>query len=224
MPSGFELYKNIHKGQRFEMFRISDLAGQAEPEDPESLTRLSARIAAFRDELRNHAHTEETYVHPILAQRVPGGARKLEQDHTVMHRQLDDLVAMTETMMSNKSIPSTEGKALFQELYLAWNRFVAFYLEHIDYEEEQAQPELWRLCSDEEVKGIFGHIIGSEAPEMLAFDLGIMLPAVSRGERVEMVRALDNAPPEMMKMFSGISQKVLSPEDYEDLRSRGGLP
>jgi hypothetical protein len=186
------------------------------------LPGLLARIVAFRDELHNHAHTEETYVHPILAQRVPGGARKLEQDHAEMHRQLDDVVAMAETMST--SVPSTESKAMYQELYLAWNRFVAFYLQHIDFEEEQAQPELWRLCSDDEVRGIFGRIIGSEAPEMLAFDLGIMLPAVGRGERVEMVKALGNAPPEMLKMFSDISQRVLSPEDHQDLKIKGNLP
>jgi iron-sulfur cluster repair protein YtfE (RIC family) len=179
MPSNFELYKNIHKGQRFEMFRISELAGQAEPEDPGCLPVLSARMKAFRDELRNHAHTEEVHIHPILAQRVPGGSRKLEQDHAVMHHQIDDIVAMVE-MMQESFVAITEKKAVFQELYLAWNRFVAFYLEHIDYEEEQAQPELWRLYSDEEVKAIFDRIIRSEAPEMLALDLGIMLPAITR--------------------------------------------
>jgi iron-sulfur cluster repair protein YtfE (RIC family) len=184
MPSSFELYKNIHKGQRLEMFRISESAGRAEQNDPEGLARLSSRIAALRNEMRNHARIEETYVHPILAQRVPGGSRKLEQDHVVMHRQLDDMVAMAEMMIQGSS-PPTESKALFHELYLAWNRYVAFYLEHIDVEEEQAQAELWRLCSDEELKGIFDRIIGSEAPDVLAFDLGLMLPAMGRGDRVD---------------------------------------
>lgn len=223
MSSNFELYKLIHKGQRSEMFRISELAGQAEPEDPGCLPVLHSRIKAFRDELRNHAHMEETHVHPLLAQRVPGGAQKIELDHVVMHRQIDDLVAMVE-MMQDTSVTLTEKKAVFQELYLAWNRFVAFYLVHIDYEEEQAQPELWRFCSDEEVKAIFYRIIGSEAPEMLAFDLGIMLPAVSPGERVELARSLANAPPELREMFSETSQRVLSPEDHQELRVKAGLP
>jgi hypothetical protein len=223
MSANFELYKVIHKGQRSEMFRISELAGQAEPEDPGCLPVLSARMKAFRDELRNHAHMEETYVHPLLAQRVPGGAQRIELDHVAMHRQMDDLVSMVE-MMQDTSVTLTEKKAVFQELYLAWNRFVVFYLMHIDYEEEQAQPELWRLCSDEEVRAIFFRIIGSEAPQMLAFDLGIMLPAVSRGERVELARSIAGAPPDLVKMFGEISQRVLSPEDHQELRVKGGLP
>jgi iron-sulfur cluster repair protein YtfE (RIC family) len=109
MSSTFELYKNIHKGQRLEMFRIAELAGRAEPEDPASLPGLLARITAFRDELHNHAHMEETYVHPFLAQRVPGGARGLEQDHAEMHRQLDDIVAMAE-MMVNSPLPVEETR------------------------------------------------------------------------------------------------------------------
>lgn len=63
MPSTFDLYKNIHKGQRLEMFRISELAGQAEPESPEGLSGLIARMGAFRDELRNHARMEEVHIH-----------------------------------------------------------------------------------------------------------------------------------------------------------------
>ena len=131
MPSNFELYKNIHKGQRREMFRISEMAGLAGPEDPEDVKRLNARIASFRDEMHNHAHMEEVHIHPLLGQRVPGGTRKLEEDHVVMHRQLDEILAMADTMLGS-SVPPTESKAMFQELYLAWNRFVAFYLQHIE--------------------------------------------------------------------------------------------
>ena len=223
MPSNFELYKNIHKGQRREMFRISEMAGLAGPEDPEDVKRLNARIASFRDEMHNHAHMEEVHIHPLLGQRVPGGTRKLEEDHVVMHRQLDEILAMADTMLGS-SVPPTESKAMFQELYLAWNRFVAFYLQHIDTEEERAQTELWKLCSEEEVRGIFGRILASEPREMLAIDAGLMLPAVSKEDRVEMVMALGNAPPEMLRMFGEIAQRVLEPQDYDDLRTKGGLP
>ena len=56
---------------------------------------------------------------------------------------------------------------------------------------------------------------------MLAFDLGIMLPAVGREDRVEMVRSMRDAPPEMMKMFSETSQRVLTAEEHQDLEAEG---
>jgi hypothetical protein len=223
MPSNFDLYKNIHKGQRLEMSRISELAGRAEQEDHEGLVRLNVRMAAFRDELRNHAHMEELYVHPLLAQRVPGGARKLEEDHALMHQQMDDLTAMM-GRVTRSGDSSAEGQAQLHELYLAWNRFVAFYLEHIDSEEEKAQTELWRLCTDTEVRGIFGQIVQSETPEQLATDLGMMLPALSRGDRLDMVRPMGDPSPEMLRLFSETAQRVLSAEDYSDLKGKLNLP
>jgi hypothetical protein len=33
-----------------------------------------------------------------------------------------------------------------------------------------------------------------------------------------------NPPPEMLKMLSEISQRVLSPEDHQDLKMKAGLP
>ncbi len=205
------------------MFQISELAGRTDPNVPGGLEVLRSRIAAFREELRNHAQMEGSFIHPTLAQRVPGGARVLEEEHGVMNRHLDDIMAMADLLVQG-SPPATESKALAQELYLAWNRFVAFYLMHIDTEEERVQPELWRLCSDAEVRAMLGKILGAESPEQLALDVAMMLPAMTRSERVELVGSMANPPPEVVRMLNDISRRALSPDDYADLKVRAHLP
>lgn len=205
------------------MFQISGLAGRVDPHVPGGLEDLRSRIAEFREELRNHARMEEVFIHPALAQRVPGGARGLEREHEIMHRHLDDIMATADLLVQGPS-STTEIRALVQELYLAWNRFVAFYLMHIDAEEEQVQPALWRLCSEVEVRAMLGKILEAETPGQLAFDVAMMLPAMTRSERIEMVRSLVNPPPEVVRMFDDIARRVLSPDDYADLKAGADRP
>src|SRR5512140_2132549 len=94
MPAGFDLYTNVHKGQRRTMFQISDLAGTMDVGNSGAQQDLLTRLREFREELRLHAYLEETYIHPTLSLRLPGGARRLEDEHVLMHQQLDDILSM----------------------------------------------------------------------------------------------------------------------------------
>ena len=48
---------------------------------------------SFREHMYLHAGHEEKVVHPLLSKRVPGGANRLNEDHRIMRRQFDELVA-----------------------------------------------------------------------------------------------------------------------------------
>lgn len=99
--------------------------------------------------LRLHADHEEHFVHPLLSDRMPGGAEKLEADHRIMYDMIDTLVTHFEGVRARD--PAFAGRqALGLEFYLALNRFIAFYVTHINDEEEEAQPVSWRLRTDEE--------------------------------------------------------------------------
>jgi hypothetical protein len=184
---------------------------------------LLARLRAFREELDLHAHLEETFIHPTLSLRLPGGSRRLEDEHVLMHRQLDDILSMAAAAVAlDPRLP--ERRQLDQELYLAWSRFIAFYLAHINDEEERVQTALWKLCSDAEVRGMFGQLIAAQTPQQLASGLMSMLPSMSRDARVEMLTSINEPPPKLMDMLNDVSKRALGPEDYEDLRNRANLP
>lgn len=70
---------------------------------------------------------------------MPNGARKLEDDHQEMHRQFYDLIANYDSIRS-KNMDFEKRSELSLELYRAWNRFISFYLTHINEEEEYVQP------------------------------------------------------------------------------------
>jgi hypothetical protein len=90
MDNQIDLYKGVHKGQRVRFFTISKEAGAIDFTDQKAKDRLQEELESFREHMRLHAALEEKFIHPLLSERVPRGSRKLEEDHRIMHQQLDD--------------------------------------------------------------------------------------------------------------------------------------
>jgi len=215
-----DLYTGIHKGQRGRFSEIMMKAGRMDYNDKESLDRLYAELIAFREHMRLHASLEEKFIHPLLSQRVPGGARKLEEDHRTMHQQFDDIVAQFDGIRT-RSTESEMRRELVLEFYRAWNRFISFYFMHINEEEESVQPMLWKICTDKELAETFKAILASQNPEELRYDLQIMLPAMNTYERAETINAgRMSMPPQAFQGFLKLAEKVLGPDDWAVLKSK----
>jgi hypothetical protein len=107
------------------------------------------------------------------------------------------------------------------EFYRALNRFIAFYLPHIDYEEGHMQPTLWAFCSNDELLGILKSTLSSQSPEEGAWWLSVMLPAMNLDERVGLLSAARNMmPPDIFKSRLGFISKLFTPEDWAALKSK----
>jgi len=197
---------------------------------PERSTTLIRNLDMFHDELtsfkehmRLHAALEEKYVHPLLSERVPGGAKKLEEDHRNINQQFDDLVTHFNAIRSKPADFETR-RELALEFYRAWNRFVSFYFMHINEEEESVQPTLWKLCTNEELANTFRTILASQKPNELKYNLEIMLPAMNLDGRAETINAARaSAPPEMFQAVLKVAEQVLSPDEWAVLKSKIGI-
>ncbi len=207
-----------HKGQRLKFSMISKAAGNLDPNDENAPTALENEILSFREQMFLHADHEDKFIHPILSEKVPGGADKLTEDHRIMHRQFDDLLAcLGEIKKKLKDFEKRED--LFQEFYLAWSRFMSFYISHIDYEEETVMPTLWKLCTYDELVNIRGKILGDETLKMLMYNLGMMLPAVNPTDRFSILNQIRAAmPPEAFQTSLKIAEHVLSSEEWSLLK------
>ena len=136
MQNKVDLYSGVQKGQRVRFSTMSKAAGTLNIKDQNAPTAPENEIISFREHMFHHANHEEKFIHPLLSERIPGGANKLNEDYQITHRQFDELLACFEEL---KKTPMDFEKRedLSQEFYLAWNRFMAFYLGHIDHEEEK---------------------------------------------------------------------------------------
>jgi len=214
MQSKVDLYTGPHKGQRLRFFMISKAAGTLNVNDENALNALEGELVSFRDNMYLHANIEEKFIHPLLSERVPGGADKLNEDHRIMHRQFDELVACFGEI---KKKPRDEVSL---EFYLAWNRFTAFYLNHIDYEEEYVMPALWKLSTSDELGEVFKKAMTGQTPKELMENLGMMLPAMSQAERAMLLnQGRATMPPEAFQAVLKLAERVLAPEDWASLKA-----
>ena len=166
-----------------------------------------------------HASLEEKFIHPLLAERVPGGADRLEADHRIMHKQFDNLVACFGDL-KKKPADFEKREELSLEFYRAWSRFVAFYLDHIDFEEEQVMPLLWELCTQEELAERFRQITADLTPKQLMYNLGIIFPAMTPSERFMTLKmGQQMMPADAFQAALKVVESVLSPEDWKSLQA-----
>ncbi len=159
-----DLYMDAHKGQRLRFSMISKAAGTLNIGNLDAMTSLENEIISFREHMSFHADREEEFIHPLLSERVPGGANRLNEDHRIMHRQFNELL-VSFGEMRKKPMDFEKLQEIAQEFYLAWNRFTAFYLNHIDYEEEYAMPTLWKLCAYDELANARGKNLRVPRPQ-----------------------------------------------------------
>ncbi len=218
MENQIDLYRDAHKGQRLKFSMISKATGTLEASNQGALSSLESEIISFREQMFLHANHEEKFIHPLISERVPGGANRLNEDHQIMHRQFDEIVACFGEM-KKKSMDFEKLQEIAQELYLAWNRFTAFYLSHIDYEEEQAMPTLRKLCTYDELANARGKILGGQDPKSMMYSLGMILPALSPTERFLVIsQGLKGMPPEASQGALKIAENVLAAEDWLSLK------
>jgi hemerythrin-like domain-containing protein len=198
---------------------ISKAAGSLNLGNQDALKVLESELVSFRENMFLHAELEEKFVHPLLSERVPGGANRLNEDHRIMHKQFDDIVACFGELRK-KPADFENLEELSLEFYLAWSRFIAFYFNHIDYEEEYVKPTLSKLCTNDELVDTLRKILADQTPKELMENLGMMLPAMSPPERASILnQGRATMPPEAFQAVLKLAEHVLTPEDWSLLKT-----
>lgn len=219
MSSKIDLYASAHKGQRYQLLQINNQAGTLDMYNSKAIENLMLGFEELRKEFFLHATLEENYIHPLLYERKPEGAKDLEKDHRKQRKQLDDL---REHLITLQQKPKNfeKRKELALEFYRGLNRFTADYLVHIDKEEEIIQPFLWNLCTDEELAKAYGALISSmELGELMMF-LKIMFPAMNIYERAKMIESSKQIGPEAYNKILQLAEQVLESDEWQELKSR----
>ncbi len=223
MVSNIDLYRDMHKGQRSRFFNILVQAGTMDHADLKVLDAMYNELCSFREHMRLHAHLEEKFIHTVLSQRVPGGAKQLEEDHLVIRQEFDDMIAHFDGIRAQ--LPDFEKLGeLALEFYRAWSRFISFYFMHIDREEEQIMPVLWKLCTVEELAETHKLMITDQKSEELVEDFEMIFPNANPQERVEILgtlRVLMSS--EAYQEFLKLAERLLAPNDWANLKTELGL-
>jgi hypothetical protein len=216
-----DIYRDIHKGIRHELFGVTLAAGQVDPGDPDAVTGVAGRWADLVALLVAHAEHEETFVQPVIEQFTPVYAEEILEAHHRLEGQMAQLELLADR--AAESCPE-QRRLLTHRLYLGLASFTAAYLEHQEFEEFEVMVMLSQHVSPQELRALDDAIVASISPDMMGRSLAIMVPAMNIEDQAELFGGMQaGAPPEVFAGAMGLVEAVLEPERYAALARRLGV-
>lgn len=216
-----DLYRDIHKGIRAELFATTLQAGSADASDRSARLALTDRIGGLVHLLHTHAEHEDTHIQPAIEAHVPQAAERIVADHA----ELDGRVgAIHEQSVALAELCGPAARDAAHTVYVDLAAFVGAYLQHQDLEERTVMPALAAAVGPVAVLEIHGTIIGSIPPQELAESLALMLPAMNVDDRTELLGGMRaEAPAEVFAGVWGLAGSVLDPSDLAAVAGRLGI-
>ncbi len=211
------IHKALRKAQCDMLIRIGQIG---------STTDLTALIADLRQLLAfgsGHIAHEETFVHPELEKRSHGAnAALVEQhdSHREAFRRLEEIIVRLEA-----AVTPEQRRERIRQLYLTYSAFVAHDFEHMIEEETDHNAALWAAFSDGELRAIEGAIVGSMPPEKAIYSMRLMIPALSRDDRLFLLTNVKaKAPKPVFDAVIELAARVtLPPAEFAELERELGL-
>lgn len=213
-----DLYRDIHKAIRSELFATTVDAGRVDPADRAGRQALAHRVDGLVELLVTHAEHEDRTVQPALEIHLPQLAERIECDHAGLEARMVDLRELAGVDLDGAPIAQRTGA---HHLYLELASFTSAYLEHQDLEERIVMPDLDTAIGVEAVAEIHGAIIASIPPDVMAQSLALMLPVMHIEDRTELLGGMRaGAPAEVFAGVWGLAGTVLDAPSLAALATR----
>lgn len=213
-----DLYRDIHKGIRAELFALTSTAGSLDPTERDDRSALADHVHGVAAVLESHAHHEDSVIDPVLAEHFPGLAERARRDHDVLERRFARLVDLADAFVD---VTTADDRRLGHLLHLELAGFTSAYLVHQELEEREIMPLLERRLGVEVTAGMHAAIVGSIPPDELARSLAFMLPAMNVLDRVEMLAGIRAAAPApAFDAVVDLAASVLRPDELAAVTRR----
>jgi hypothetical protein len=214
----FDLYRDIHKGIRAELFDVTLASGRIDPSCRADRAALAGHVLSVGQVLEMHAHHEDVNLEPVLLEHAPSLAEQIDRDHHVLDARFG---FVTELAQSTVDAAAADQRRLMHLLYLELSGFTSAYLAHQSVEERVVMPALERAVGVDAVVGLHVSIVSAIAPEQMARSLAFMLPAMNIDDRTELLTGMKKtAPKEAFEAVTGLAKSVLEPTDFAALAAR----
>jgi hypothetical protein len=220
-PVTHDLYRDIHKAIRIELFSVTTEAGRLDPSQGLARAALATQVNDVVQLLVAHAEHEDGPIQPALEAHLPELAERIEVDHLTLDARMQDLQVMA---AEAAILEAVDPRAQVHRLYVALAAFTSDYLEHQDVEERVVMPALEAAVGVEETIAIHQAILGAIPPDEMARSLALMIPAMNIDDRAEMLGGMRaDAPAEVFEGVWGLAGSVLDPTDHAALARRLGV-
>ncbi len=216
----YDLYRDIHKGIRAELFALTQAAGDLDPSSEPERRALAHQMQQVLTMLVNHAGHEDAFVQPALDRHVPAVAERIHADHPVLEARIEDLFGRAE----DNAAATTDLRWRTHQLYVETASFTSAYLAHQDFEERVVMPALEAAIGPEAVVEMDRALVAAIPPEEAAATLAFMIPAMNIDDRADLLGGIRaGAPADLFVGVWSLVRSVLDPRDVDALAARLGL-
>jgi len=216
-----DLYRDIHKAIRGELFAVTTSAGRTDPTDRAAKVDLARHVAEIVELLELHAEHEDVAVQPLIEAHLPSLGEQIALDHLAFESRTATLAEQAAALVD---VDGDTARRQGQRLYLDLASFTGVYLAHQDIEEREVMPALHELLGADAMLGVHQQIIGSIPPAEMARSLALMLPAMNVDDRTELLGGMRaGAPAEVFDDVWALACGVLHPQDTDAVARRLGL-
>ncbi len=213
-----DVYRDIHKGIRAELFDVTLSAGRIDPGCRADRAAVAAHVLSVGQVLEMHAHHEDQHLEPALLEHAPTLAEQIAADHDVFDARFN---FVAELAQSTVDAAVSDQRRLMHLLYLELSGFTSAYLAHQLVEERVVMPAIEKAIGPEGALGVHIAIVSSIPPDVMARSLAFMLPAMNIDNRTEMLTGMKmSAPPQAFDAVMGLASSVLEPADFTALAAR----
>lgn len=220
----FDIYRDIHKGIRRELFAVTSAAGAVDPGDGDAVAATASRFRGLVTLLVAHAEHEEDFLQGLIEVHAPQLAAIVVRDHRWLECQMAQLEVLADRAVDAARTRGDDSRHLVHKLYLGLAGFTSDYLGHQSFEELEISPALSIAIGPDELAAIDAAIVASIPPDDAAVALGLMLPAMNVDDRVELLGGMQaGAPPEVFGQAMGLAEMVLDAPDYHATAARLGV-
>lgn len=209
-----DFYTHVHKKQRKMLFALAAKVGDANFSDSTVISEINHDLRLMVNELRQHAFHEETFLHPLLAKKIPQSEYELHKEHEMLKKQLNNLeenYSYLQVFLPHYEKLQAQGL----EFYRMLNRFISTYFLHMN-EEEYVMQNVWEIAMEAELTGMmiaFQTYSGTEKGEEW---LQTHLPNMSLDEQQVMFKTTQLLAPEPIFItMSQLAEKMLGSEKWK---------
>lgn len=159
MQHRYNPFMQIHKGLKAMLYHTAMSIQHNDFSDAFATGHVIDQVQKVLWLFEGHAHTEDSMVFTLIEKQAPELVADFEAQHIIDHQLGADVDACLDALLESHTIAGREAAGI--ALKNAYERFLAFNLEHMIKEETQVAPAIWANYSDAELHQLTARIVQS---------------------------------------------------------------
>lgn len=215
----YNIFNQIHKALRALLYETALTLQQTNFLNKKEANASLEQLAEVLELFEKHAHTEDNFLLPALAQYEPSVVNVFEEEHDKDHELAQRLTGLL--FVFRHSVENETRQETGRAIVISFTAFLVFNLEHMAKEETVLNRLLWRYYSDEELHGITQQILAHLSPEDTARYSRWMMRGLNNEEIARWLQGVkDSAPDFVYNDLLSAAQHELSNSRWRGIRTR----